>query len=252
MIKNYLSNITGVIFNAPVWVQEVIFLDIKANLEDKLPGSTSITNEIDIYPVFVPELTFKGKKEMESRDHNLDFNVYRLLDCINNGMRIADITLNNFWTLGQTSIYLAACIKLELVKNPVNPIISASIFYLGNEIRLGEYVKRIDKIDVKGLDDALRQQKVHNDENPDAKMKIGELLIRMGYVANKDIDKILNMKEEAQKRFIVSNDIKTPAQAENIDYTELQQKIQKLTAENNLLKDKWRAIFNIQNKNKNG
>ena len=93
---------------------------------------------------------------------------------------------------------------------------------------------------------------MHNDENPDAKMKIGELLIRMGYVANKDIDKILNMKEEAQKRFIVSNDIKTPAQAENIDYTELQQKIQKLTAENNLLKDKLRAIFNIQNKNKNG
>ena len=68
----------------------------------------------------------------------------------------------------------------------------------------------------------------------------------MGYVANKDIDKIINLKEEAKKRFIISNDFKLPAQNENVDYTELQQKIKKLTTENNLLKDKLRAIFNIQ------
>ena len=108
----------------------------------------------------------------------------------------------------------------------------------------------MDKIDIQGLDDILRKQKLHNEENPDNKVKIGELLINMGYVANKDIDKILNMKQEAKRRFIVSNDFKPAAQSENVNYTELQQKIQKLTTENNLLKDKLRAIFNIQNKKK--
>ena len=34
----------------------------------------------------------------------------------------------------------------------------------------------------------------------------------------------------------------------NAEIIELKQKLQKLTAENNLLKDKLRAIFNIQNK----
>lgn len=262
MAKSYLSTLTNIIFDAPLWVQEVVVMDIKKNLEDKLPGSTSVFSENDIYPLYVPEITFKGKKEIETHDHNLDFNVYRLLDNIAQGMRIADITLNNFWTLEQTSCYLAVCIKNELIKNPPNPIISAAVFYLGNDIRLGEYVKRIDKIDVSNLDDVLRKQKVHNEENPDAKMKIGEVLVHMGYVANNDIDKIINLKEEAKKRFMLSNDLKAqqqapasaplpaPAKEEGPDCEELQRKIQKLTAENNLLKEKLRAIFNIQSKKK--
>lgn len=249
MTKSYLSALTNIIFDAPLWVQEVIWMDIKKNLEDKLPGS-STSNQEDIYPVYVPEITFRGKKELETHDHNLDFNVYRLLSGITEGMRIADITLNNFWTLEQTSTYLAFCIKNEFVKNPTNPIISATVFYLGNDIRLGEYIKRIDKIDVENLDDVLRKQKLHNDEHPDSKIKIGEILVHMGFVANNDIDKIVNLKDEAKKRFIMSNDLKAPAKSESVDYTELQQKIQKLTAENNLLKDKLRAIFNLQNKKK--
>ena len=240
----------NLIYGAPLWVQEVIYMDIKNHVEENLPGATTVYTEEEIYPIYVPEITFKGKKELETHDHAFEFNVYKLLEEINKGQRIADITLNNFWSLEQTSAYLALCVKNELVKTPSNPIISASIFYLGNEIRLGEYVKRLDKIDIQGLDDILRKQKLHNEENPDDKVKIGELLINMGYVANKDIDKILNMKQEAKRRFIVSNDFKPAAQSENVNYTELQQKIQKLTTENNLLKDKLRAIFNIQNKKK--
>ena len=60
-------------------------------------------------------LTNEGKKELETHDHNLDFNIYRLLKDIIEGKRIVDITLNNFWTLEQTSTYLAFCIKNELV-----------------------------------------------------------------------------------------------------------------------------------------
>ena len=246
MEKNYLSNLTDIVYAAPLWVQEVICLDLKKHLESKIPGLSSQYDLDDIYPIYIPEITFKGKKELETHEHNLDFNIYKLLKGIENGSRIIDITLNNFWSLEQTSTFLSQCIKSEFVKNPQSLIISASIFYLGNEIRLGEYVKRIDKINVEELDDILRKQKVYNESNPETKIKIGELLIQMGYVANKDIDKIINLKEEAKKRFIISNDFKLPAQNENVDYTELQQKIKKLTTENNLLKDKLRAIFNIQ------
>lgn len=252
MSKNYLDILTDVIFNAPLWVQEVIFLDMKKHLESKFSGITSPQKEDEVYPAYTPVLTFKGKKELETHDHNLDFNVYKCLNCAHEGQRVIDITLNNFWTLEETSSYLAECIKQEFIQTPENPVLAAGIFYLGNHIRLGEYVKRLDKINVQELDDVLRKQKVHNEENPDAKLKIGEVLIDMGYVANKDIEKIIHIKEEAKKRFIVSNDMRAPAKSENVNYQELQQKIQKLTQENNLLKDKLRAIFNIQNKKKQG
>lgn len=136
-------------------------------------------------------------------------------------------------------------------------MISASIFYLGGEIRLGEYVKRLNMINIEQLDDILRNQKHYNDQNPDAKLRIGEIMVKMGLVANRDIDKIITIKNEAQKRFIMKNDFKqTPVQPvssvqpvqNNAEIIELKQKLQKLTAENNLLKDKLRAIFNIQNK----
>ncbi len=249
MSKNYLDNLTNTVLSAPLWIQEVVFLDIKKHLEENIPGSTEERKAHDVYPVFVPEVTFKGKKELETHEHNLDFNIYRLLGSIIAGERIVDITLNNFWTLEQTSTYLAFCIKNELVKNPENPVISASIFYLGNEIRLGEYVKRLDKINVEELDDVLRKQKIHNEEHPDQKIKIGEILIDMQFVANNDINKILNLKEEAKRRYIIP--AAQAASSQNMPQNDdLQQTIDKLTKENNLLKDKLRAIFNIQNKKK--
>ena len=84
----------------------------------------------------------------------------------------------------------------------------------------------------------------------------------MGYIAHNDIDKILFTKDEAKRRFLVdiaqlakkqtggTTPSPLPAAANQPDTQELLQKIQKLTAENNLLKDKLRAIFNIQNKHK--
>lgn len=246
MSKNYLENLTSTILSAPLWVQEVVFLDIQKHLEEKIPGSTDERKKTEVYPTFIPEVTFKGKKELETHNHNLDFDIYRLLSSIIAGERIVDITLNNFWTLEQTSTYLAFCIKNEFVKNPDNIIISASIFYLGNEIRLGEYVKRLNKINVEELDDVLRKQKLHNEENPNQKIKIGELLIDMQFIANNDINKILNLKEEAKKRYMIPS----KTDDNNQKNKELQQTIEKLTTENNLLKDKLRQIFNIQ-KNKN-
>ena len=110
MPKNYLDNLTNTVLSAPLWIQEVVFLDIKKHLEENIPGSTDERNAHEVYPVFIPEATFKGKKELETHDHNLDFNIYRLLKDIIEGKRIVDITLNNFWTLEQTSTYLAFCI----------------------------------------------------------------------------------------------------------------------------------------------
>lgn len=248
MVQNNLSILIDTILHAPLWVQEVVYLDIKHHLEEKLTGFSKDNDEEEIYPVYCPELTFIGKKELETHEHNLDFNLYKYLTAVNDGLRVIDITLNNFWTLEESSKYLSECIKSEFIKSPSNSVLNASIFYLGNEIRLGEYVKRLNKINVEQLDEVLRNQKNYNEENPSAQRKVGEIMVNMGLVANKDIDKIIFIKNEAKKRFILSNDMKAPAKVESVNYEEIQQKIAKLTQENSLLKEKLRAIFNIQNK----
>ena len=149
--------------------------------------------------------------------------------------------------------------KKRIYKNPADPVLSASVFYIAGEIRIGEYVKRLNKINVEELDDVLRKQKQHNQENPDEKLKAGEIMISMGFVANKDIDKILYTKEEAKKTLYTffggetrTKYRRTPPQQPELEskIRELTEQNKKLLAENHLLKDKLRAIFNIQNKNK--
>ena len=258
MSKNYLDNITNVIYNAPLWIQEVIFVDMKKNLEIKYPGLTTPPNEDEVYPAHVPLITFKGKKELETHEHNLDMNVYKFLQSCTNNLRIIDITLNNFWTLEQTSEALCTCIEKELIKEPSNLMISSLVFYLGNRIRLGEYVKRINKININELDDVLRKQKQHNMENPHQIKHIGEMLVNLGYIASNDVNKIIHIKDEAKKRFMIPTEVMHLASGQNVQPKQvettvqntdiLQQQIKKLTAENNLLKDKLRQIFNIQNK----
>ncbi len=241
------------ILNAPLWVQEVVYLDIKRHLEEVLPNAAADAKPDEVYPAYTPEITFKGKKELETHENGLDFNIYKYLKCALNKQRVIDITLDNFWTLEESSSYLSQCIKMELIKPP-HSIILASVHYLSGEIRLGEYVKRLNKIDIKELDDILRKQKHHNEENPDSKLKIGEIMVDMGYVANKDIDKIIHTKSEAKKRYILATENKpaaiTPA-APNLPKTPANDElVKKLMIENKLLKDKLRAIFNLQNKHR--
>lgn len=242
------------ILDAPVWVQEVIYFDIKQRLLSALPSIDLTYKDVEIYPAFVPKLTFKGKKELQDRVLDLDINTYKCLEAMLSELRIIDITLNNFWTLEETSKCLVTCIENELIYAPEDNTMCAAIYYIAGEIRIGEYVKRIGKINIEQLDDVLHKQKEYNVANPDAQIKTGELLVNMGYVANMDIDKILYTKDEAKRRFILSLDSNNsnfkPALQETVKQNDLLEQNQKLLAENKLLKDKLRQIFNIQSKGK--
>lgn len=243
-MENNLNILIKTILDAPAWVKEVIYADIKNHLENQFPNISSEPTA-DIYGSYIPEITFKGKKELEAHEHGHELNVYRYLSGANNKLRVIDITLDNFWTLEESSRYLANCIKNEYIKAPSNLVVHASILYLGSEIRLGEYVKRVNLIDVNQLEAALRKQKEVNEDTHSYK-QIGKVLIDMGLIVNDDIVKILKIKDESQKRFMFPAGSAKSSDNANTDFKELQSKIEKLTQENTLLKEKLRAIFNIQ------
>lgn len=244
-MSNNLETLLNIILQAPAWVKEVIYIDLKKDMEGRF-GAESVNKEEDMYTIHVPEITFKGKKELETHEHGHEMNIYKYLAAANNAQRVVDITLNNFWTLEESSRYLAYCIKNEYIKEPVNAVVAASVYYLGSEIRLGEYVKRINLIDVTQLDDALRKQKELNAGS--SYHKLGEVLVEMGLIVNEDILKILQIKDESKKRFMLSMDFAKPQGNPQVNVKELQEKTDKLAKENAILKEKLRAIFNIQNK----
>lgn len=247
MDKN-LHILIKAITDAPVWVQEVILHDLKSHLETFAPNVLETPKE-DVYALFVPELTFKGKKELETREHGHELNVYKFLTTVNEKIRVIDLTLRNFWTLEECSRYLSLSIKNEYIKKPENPFVNAAILYLGNEIRLGEYVKRVSLINVDQLEAALRRQKEIN-KDTHSYTKLGGVLVDLGFIVEDDIKKILNIKSESEKRFIPTLDLSKTGDTGGVNFKEMQQKIEKLTKENALLKEKLRAIFNIQSKKK--
>lgn len=248
-MPNNLAVLLEAVKEAPLWVKEAVFVDLKKCIETTLNSDVKF-DENEIYSVYVPDITFKGKQELETHEHNFEMNLYKYLASAVNKKRVIDITLDNFWTLEQSSKYLSECIKNELIKAPANKIIAATIYYLSGEIRIGEYVKRINLIDVNQLEAALRKYKDMGEES-DEPVKMGEVLVELGFIVSDDINKILYIKDESRKRFIfkspLQNSASEPAQSVN---NEIEQQIQKLTKENNLLKEKLRAIFNIQNKAK--
>ena len=251
-MKNNLNLLMDTILGAPAWIQEALYIDLGEKLKEKIPTFDLSYSLADSYPIYRPKITFKGKQELQNHDMGLDFNVYKYLNSLMEELRVIDITLNNFWTLEESSKYLIECIKNEFVTPPTNTVLLAEIYYLSGEIKIGEFVKRINKINVEELDMVLRKQKQYNLEHPDEKIKTGELLVDMGYVANNDIEKILYVKDESKKRYIVScinmGGNESPESDAKIE--EINELNQKLLAENKFLKDKLRAVFNIQNKNK--
>ncbi len=240
------------ILSAPAWIQEALYIDLGENLKEKIPTFDLSYSLTDSYPIYKPKITFKGKQELQNRNMGLDFNVYKYLSSLMEELRVIDITLNNFWTLEESSKYLLTCLKNEFVTPPANTVLLAEIYYIAGEIRIGEFVKRINKINIEELDNVLRKQKHYNLEHPDEKIKTGEILVDMGYVADNDIAKILYIKDESKKRYILSgiNKGSNESSQSDVKLKEINELNQKILAENKLLKDKLRAVFNIQNKNK--
>ncbi len=250
------GNLVKTILDAPFWVQEALFIDFLESFEIKLGVKTDIKKE-DIYTHYVPELTFKGKKEFDSHEHGHEPNLYKLLQSALLKKRVVDITIDNFMSLEDTSKLISECIKLEYLNPPANDVVSASVYYMSGEIRLGEYAKRAKLIDVVQLDSAMRRQKELNMTSGKV-IPIGEVLVELGFLTKEDISKIILIKDDSKRRFVFGGTASPAAPQSddvaqsrmNIEMQQMKMQLQRYAQENQILKEKLRAVFNLQNKNK--
>lgn len=189
------------IVNLPVWIKQIIYVELKEQLE-----CCSINNCIDInkkdnyLQLYIPKLTYTGKKVLEQKTKNLSENISLFLECAYQNISIIEIAIKNNWNLCECSNYFLEAINEDLVINPPSPIIKGTALYMSGKIRLGEYFVKINKITIKQLDEALKNQK-HIEESLGDKPGLAEILIKLNFLNKNDTEGILLLKEDCKKHY---------------------------------------------------
>lgn len=198
-IQNKFKDFIREILNLPVWIKQIIYLELKEQLESSaLQNCFNITKKEDCLQLYIPKLTYTGKKELEKKTKNLCENTYIFLECAFQNISIIEIAVKNNWNLFECSNYFIEATTSELVLSPDSDIIKGTALYMSGKIRLGEYFVKINKISIEQLDKALRVQK-DTEENLGDRPGLAEILLNLKFVNKPDTEGILLLKEDCKK-----------------------------------------------------
>lgn len=203
--KNILNSFIEKLKEFPLWIKQVIFLYLYQDLSKDISDDFISRKEEDLLHLFVPELSYIGKTELEERAKGFEPNVYNFLSCVDNGMPIMEVALNNFWTLEEVCKYFLTAVDADLFKAPLPVNIIAMAGFMAGRYRAGEYFKRVGKINVDQLELTIRKQKELVEQGQ--KIRIAEVMISLGFITKKDTESLFVIKEEAKKRFILDASI---------------------------------------------
>ena len=244
MRKNIFDLFLNKVFNVPLWIKQVMYLKLAEEMHEKECADFLNNNKDDIFSIFVPTLTFKGKTELTEKKCGLDNNLYNFLQCCADGYNILEISINNFLSMEEVAKYYELCLEQNFINLPESKDIQAMAGYISGKYRLGEYFVQKNIINEEQLQQAILSK--NNNEN----QKFGEILVKLKYVTEQDLKTLLILKEEAQKRFVLDYNTmpKTEIEYSNNDqkYTE---EISTLKTENTKLKAKMLQLLELVKKN---
>lgn len=183
----------------PLWIKQVLYLKLRQDLENSLAKSTMNTfNERDCLQLMIPKLGYKGKEELESPSTQHSPELIHLMKLAEQEYTVINICIQCGWTLEMCATHLLKAIKDGYIDPPDSKVTMGTILYLGNEIRLGEYLVNIGRLSVYQLDQALQTQD-YISEALGSRTGIGSVLINLGYITPEDSEGILFLKEESKK-----------------------------------------------------
>lgn len=187
------------ILNLPIWVKQVIYYSLQKDIEENIQQNMQLISKDDMLQFYVPERTFRGDKELKDKYYKLKDELYLFLECCDGETDIANIAMNNRWSLTDVAKFLVELINIEFLERPGSDVMYTFANFLCGNIRLGEYCKRIDKIGIDALVEALNhQQKLKKGgENKG----IADILVEMGYLTAQERDEILRFKEDSARSF---------------------------------------------------
>ena len=75
--KGFISKI----FRLPLWVKQVIYIELKDQIESRLTQISPIfIRKEDCFQLYLPKITFLGKRELDTKAKDLPPNVYKFLE----------------------------------------------------------------------------------------------------------------------------------------------------------------------------
>jgi hypothetical protein len=185
--------------NLPIWVKQVIYYTLQDEIEENIQQNIQLVNREDLLQFYVPERTFKGDREMQDKYYNLREELYLFLENCDGETNMATIAMNNGWSLTEVAKFMVELITIEFLQKPGSDMMATFANFLCGNIRLGEYCKRIDKIGIDSLVEALNyQQKA---QKSGKKLGIGDILVEMGMLTAQERDEILRFKEDSARTF---------------------------------------------------
>ena len=236
--KNSIMKLLGL----PLWVKQIVYMSLRADIKRVLKNRPIEINPYDLVQLYKPKITFKGKKELQERSHSHDDTMYTFLKAVTENKSIIDITLDNYFTLSETCDLYFQSLKNEYVMASNSKIIEATAMFFCSQIKTGEYLYRIGRLNVDQLNTAIvTQDKLRRsgDMTP-----MAEVIARLGFIENDEIEAVLVMKEEAKKRLIFGSGV-GGVEIQNRDVIELSKELEELKYENNYLKTKLNAILKL-------
>lgn len=234
--------------NLPIWVKQVIAKEVSSNLVAKLGEFTELIETKNLFQYMQPQITYKGRNELEARSLNLSEGYYLFLKSAAENDDIFEITIKNNWSLADSAKMFCRLVELDFIDVTDRTVKEYTVaLFLANKIKTGEFLKRIGKINIIQLEQAIRYQKEIQAEGRHIKM--ASVLIKMGFITDKGLDSLLLLKEESKRRLTVGmgfTSFKYCNEEDKKDYVlSLQKEIARLENENIIMKKRLKKILHI-------
>lgn len=199
--KNIFKLLIKEIFNLPVWIKQIIYLELKEEF-DSSPMKTYINliTKDTCLQFYIPKLTYAGKKELEKKTGRYSEEIYSILEAAFQELSVIETAIANNWSLYECSKHFVDAINSELMICPISPVIKGTALYLAGEIRLGEYLVKTGKINIEQLDEALSMQK-HIEESVGDRPGLADVLVELGVLIKEDTEGILLLKQDCLKLY---------------------------------------------------
>lgn len=199
-----LDHLMEQLHHLPLWMKQLVFVRMRADLEPVMSRETLETLQAnDCLQMMVPQLSRKGSHELLAEQSRLPQQLKQLLQVTQTHSNVASICVTYQWTLEQCCANLLLAYKFDLLLPCVNVKVDATIRYLGNETRIGEYLVQIGRLSWDQLDQALRTLNYIQDVLGE-RTAFGEVAINLGFVTRQECEAILFLKEESKKTFDIA------------------------------------------------
>lgn len=239
MRQNIFSVFLNKVESFPLWIKQIICVKLSEDIKAQVCEKFLKENSDNIFSLYKPILTYKGREELNNRKSGLDSNIYNFLSYAESDATILDISLNTFLSVEEVAKYFIFCMEQEYVEKPENIEIEAMAGFLAGKFRTGEYFAKKGAISKEHIDKALEHQSKSS-------KKFAEILIDMGLITQEDVSAMLAFKEDSQKRFILDFNEVPKGREEFCDKEKMYKKeIEELKAENKKLNKKISQLLEI-------